>query len=46
MNQTMISNVEIGEQHEESAGFNRLRFFDENNPIEIKDEKIGFKTID
>tara|TARA_B110000285_G_scaffold75945_1_gene87449 strand:+ start:1630 stop:1731 length:102 start_codon:yes stop_codon:yes gene_type:complete len=33
----MISNVDVGEQ-EESAGFNRLRFFDdENNSIEIKD---------
>ena len=42
----MISNVEVGENQEESAGFNRLRFFDENNSIEIKDQKLGFKTID
>jgi len=33
----MISNVNIDENNEESAGFNRLRFFDENNTIEIKD---------
>ena len=46
MNQTMISNVEIGENQEESAGFNRLRFFDESNPIEVKNEKFGFKTIE
>lgn len=41
----MISNVNIDGQ-DESAGFNRMRFFDADNSIEIKDKKIGFNTID